>query len=255
MAGRYNHNASSICFGSDDGPAPSRTAARSGGQGGSQNTDNTLGDVPSVRLYAPPGGSSSICFGGDAGPAPVQRQAPAQAPMYQQPAPVQQAAPVYQQPAPAAYDPYSGGGGGGGHRTASRGAAQGGSQNTGNTIGDVPSVRLYAPPGGSSSISFGGEPAPAPVQRQAPVQQYQPPPQQYQPAPAAYQPAPAAYQPAPAANTGLGFNDGVGSSNGGRTASRGAAQGGSQNTGNTIGSIPSVKLHAPPGGASSISFG
>jgi hypothetical protein len=40
-------------------------------------------------------------------------------------------------------------------RTASRGASQGGSQNVGNTIGSVPSVKLHAPPGGASSISFG----------------------------------------------------------------------------------------------------
>ena len=38
-----------------------RTAAR--GTGGLQNCNNTIGDVPSVKLHAAPGGTSSLCFG------------------------------------------------------------------------------------------------------------------------------------------------------------------------------------------------
>ena len=40
-----------------------------------------------------------------------------------------------------------------------------------------------------------------------------------------------------------------------RTASRGVGAGGMQNVGNSIGEIPSVKLHAPPGSASQVMFG
>jgi len=275
----YRGNQSSIVFG-DAGPAPTRTAARGASQGGSQNVNNTLGDVPSVRLYAPPGGSSSISFGGEepqmaaprqAAPAPWGMSEPAApAPMYQQQAPPA----AYQQPAPPqAYMPAPssapyGQDMGGGTRTAYRAPSQGGSQKVGNTLGDVPSVKLHAPPGGASSISFGGGyDAPAPVQQRAPAPYAAAPaPAAYQqPAPAAYQQpvyqqqqAPAAYQPAHAPQGGYvpstqNFGDGAKAA--ARTASRGASQGGSQNVGNTIGSVPSVKLHAPPGGASSISFG
>ena len=158
---------------------------------------------------------------------------------------------------------------------------------------DIPSVRLYAPPGGTSSISFGGDApaAPAPVQAApVPQQQYLAPPVQ---AAAPVQAAPVQQQQP----YGLGApQGGLGS-----TASRAPCQGGSQNVGNSIGvsvcspsvrhcvdfyerlrqntasawwisgshrvlfflsliflsrqDTPSVKLHAPPGGRSQISFG
>ena len=41
------------------------------------------------------------------------------------------------------------------HRTANRGGGAGGMQNVGNSIGDIPSVRLHAPPGGTSQVMFG----------------------------------------------------------------------------------------------------
>jgi len=246
-------NESSISFG-DYGPAPTRTAARPAAQGGSQNVNNTLGDIPSVKLYAPPGGASSISFGGgEPVHAPLKTIQP-QAPPAPAPAPVYAAA-----PAPAAYAaPAAPAAPAQGHfdvgakssgRTACRAPAQGGSQNVGNTIGDVPSVKLHAPPGGSSSICFGGgydapparaapAPAPAPVAPPAPV----------------YAAPVAAAAPAPmAAPASTGFE--VGGKPPARTAARACAQGGSQNVGNTIGDVPSVKLHAPPGGSSSISFG
>jgi len=40
--------------------APERTANRGGGSGGMQNVGNSIGDIPSVKLYAPPGGASSF---------------------------------------------------------------------------------------------------------------------------------------------------------------------------------------------------
>jgi len=100
----------------------------------------------------------TLVFLFQAAPAPIQQeyQLPSpvhtqqQAPAYQQ---QQQAAPTYQQQ--AAMQTSLSGGGGGGVRTAQRAPSQGGSQNVGNTIGDTPSVKLHAPPGGVSSISFG----------------------------------------------------------------------------------------------------
>merc|ERR1712227_1188806 len=47
----------------DGQDAPKRTASRGGGAGGMQNVGNSIGDIPSVKLHAPPGGSSSISFG------------------------------------------------------------------------------------------------------------------------------------------------------------------------------------------------
>merc|ERR1719305_1150232 len=105
-----NNQASSISFGSD-GPAPSRTAQynKKG-----DTCANVLGDVPSVKLHAPPGGSSSISFGSDPAPAPVSQGRPnPQASSWspyggdsaQQAPPAAAPAAYAPPPAPAAYAP------------------------------------------------------------------------------------------------------------------------------------------------------
>jgi len=210
-----------------------RTASRGGG--GLQNCDNTIGDVPSVKLHHAPGGTSSISFGDEVSQfAPQARQAPQSAPFATQDQGFTQrnvaAAPqmenvnrvtaqqFHNAQSPFATDAPQAGG----TRTASRGA--GGLQNCDNHIGDVPSVKLHHNPGGSSTISFGCDDNSSQFER-----------------------APGLGPPvsfvAPQAS-GVPVN---------RTASRNT--GGLQNVGNTIGDVPSVKLHAPPGGASTISFG
>ena len=117
--------------------APERTANRAGGAGGMQNVGNSIGDVPSVRLYAPPGGGSSFTaaggatmamLGGGPDPAPTAYQTSSSA------APIDAEGPI---------------------RTASRGVGAGGMQNVGNSIGEIPSVKLHAPPGGASQVMFG----------------------------------------------------------------------------------------------------
>lgn len=122
--------------------------------------------------------------------------------------------------------------------------------NVDNFMTDRPSTRVRAPPGGASSISFGGgEPAPAPVRR-APV------------APAARVAAPAAKREEPAApapkavlrdvNTAAAAAAPAGK---GRVSSNAYATGSNQNCGNVITDRPTTRLHAPPGGKSSFSLG
>eukprot|EP00658_Telonema_sp_P-2_P009494 TRINITY_DN1354_c0_g1_i2.p1 TRINITY_DN1354_c0_g1~~TRINITY_DN1354_c0_g1_i2.p1 ORF type:complete len:258 (+),score=29.22 TRINITY_DN1354_c0_g1_i2:390-1163(+) len=55
------YHSSDAPFANHQGPKLGRTANRN--TGGLQNQGNTIGDVPSVKLHAPPGGTSSISFG------------------------------------------------------------------------------------------------------------------------------------------------------------------------------------------------
>lgn len=280
----------------------SRTANRGGGAGGMQNVGNTIGEVPSVKLHAPPGGASAFgstgatmaMLGGGPDPTPVNHSA------------------AMQQP---------GVGGEGPIRTANRSSAGGthGAQNVGNSIGDIPSVKLHAPPGGATSVSFGAEidtnAAPQLDRSDASALQF------LMEANAKYQASgklgvrdfllvgsfplfehvynqyrisslsyaekvnisgsmlkalnaqcgtmPAPVQCAAVAPTApmpsMDYQQPVSMSipseqtnvNAKRTANRSSAggTGGMQNVNNFIGDIPSVKLHAPPGGASQIAFG
>lgn len=125
----------------------------------SQNVDNFLGDRPSTRVRAPPGGASSICFGSsEPTPAPVRRvpatsQAAAPAAKREEPAPkaaeptpkavLRDTNNVVAAPAPTRKG------------VSSNAYATGSNQNCGNVITDRPTTRLHAPPGGKSSFSLG----------------------------------------------------------------------------------------------------
>lgn len=97
-------------------------------------------------------------------------------------------------------------------------------QNVGNFLTDRPSSRVLAAPGGNSSIVFGDEPA-APVQRSTGR---------------ARVPAPGSLA---ADNTGTNY------------ATNNYARPGGQNVGNFLTDRKAVRVHAPPGGASQITFG
>ena len=135
------------------------------------NSDNFLGDRPSTRVRAPPGGASSISFGWSE-PAPAPAAAAAPKPRYD--APVAYEAPAPSKPvaeAAGALQPFH-------FRARARiccypfgvlllfaGAlpvssnrfACGSNQNAGNVITDRPTTRIHAAPGGKTSISLGWE--------------------------------------------------------------------------------------------------
>jgi SPIRAL1-like protein len=133
--------------------------------------------------------------------------------------------------------------------------ANGGNQNCGNMITDRSSTRIHAPPGGRSQIgclggSGGWDDNAAPVQQRAPRQQ---------PDQGAYNPYETtsgmagqraqqqqlAPQGANHDHQHLGLN----------VSSNAFANGGNQNCGNMITDRSSTRIHAPPGGHSSIHFG
>eukprot|EP00618_Florenciella_parvula_P037477 CAMPEP_0119487468 /NCGR_PEP_ID=MMETSP1344-20130328/13549_1 /TAXON_ID=236787 /ORGANISM="Florenciella parvula, Strain CCMP2471" /LENGTH=145 /DNA_ID=CAMNT_0007522333 /DNA_START=68 /DNA_END=505 /DNA_ORIENTATION=+ len=136
--------------------------------------------------------------------------------------------------------------------------ANGSNQNCGNVITDRSTTRLHAPPGGQSSFSLGWGSESAPAPKQQPYRQKE----NTVNAPMslgeqvarkqAAAPAPAPVQQPYAApvqeNTGLVF--GAQRTNG----SNAYANGANQNCGNVLTDRPTTRLHAPPGGKSSISF-
>ena len=117
--------------------------------------------------------------------------------------------------------------------------ASGANQNCGNVITDRPTTRLHAPPGGSSSISLGDahSTTPAPRSLGAAVGA----------APAAPAAAAAAAPTAPAEQPIFGARSAKGSN--------AYASGANQNCGNVLTDRPTTRLHAPPGGTSSVTFG
>jgi len=132
------------------------------------NCDNFLGDRPSTRVHAPPGGASSFnIFGGYDEPAakptrPVAAAAAAPAPRTSaatetvveskesKEAPSERfstSTSAHSGSAPVASA--------GAMRVSSNAFASNGHQNSGNFITDRSTTRLHAPPGGKSSFSFG----------------------------------------------------------------------------------------------------
>ena len=121
-----------------------------------QNCGNFITDRTTSRVMKPPGGGSSISFG-DAAPA-GQYEAPRARRCG--PPPTSQISfggyeeePVQQQaPGPVTHGMRSNA-----HSNSSNAYANGNNQNVGNFITDRPTIRQLKPPGGGSSISFGGE--------------------------------------------------------------------------------------------------
>lgn len=158
--------------------------------------------------------------------------------------------------------------------------ASGVNQNAGNFLTEKPITKIHAPPGGVSSISFGDqhtEPAAKPQQQQqqqqglvlgTPTQPATPesaestedgpapiPMMELPPAPSAVEEeeevgeeAAVVPPPAPAAEEAVGGGASAISSNA-------YASGSNQNSGNFMTGRPTTRVRAPPGGASSITFG
>lgn len=151
-------------------------------------------------------------------------------------------------------------------RVSSNSYANGSSQNSGNVITDRSSTRVAQQPGGNSTLSLGWGAAATNVRKAAATR---PPPQQQQQSTQRYQAQAPAWaqsqqptQPYSAPSSGRYG----GSSNGGsmafganpdrmRGSSNAFANGSSQNTGNYITERSSTRIHAPPGGRSTFTFG
>ena len=145
--------------------------------------------------------------------------------------------------------------------------ASGVDQNSGNFLTGKPITRIHAPPGGASTISFGDQyTAPPPPKQQpglvlgTPTQPATPesaesvedgpapiPMMELPPAPSAVEvevlppAAPAVAVPVEAAASAMSANA--------------YATGSNQNSGNFMTGRPTTRVRAPPGGASSITFG
>ena len=123
--------------------------------------------------------------------------------------------------------------------------ASGSNQNAGNSITDRSTTRIHAPPGGRSSLNLFGGAQPAAAVAAAAVG---PPPTASvaTAVPAAPVAAPVASVPsALAASVPDGFRG---------TSSNAFASGSNQNSGNVITDRSSTRIHAPPGGRSSLNL-
>lgn len=96
-----------------------RVSSNSFANGSNQNCGNSIGDIPSTRVAAPPGGKSSLCLGWEAEPQGSTAKTNGHRP-----------------------------------RESSNNYASGQSQNTGNVLTGVPTTRVSRPPGGHSEMSL-----------------------------------------------------------------------------------------------------
>ncbi len=117
------------------------------------------------------------------------------------------------------------------HGAAQNNYNRAGGQNVGNFLTDRPTSRVLAAPGGGSSISFGD---------------YKEPAAQFTPSKGA-----AVAERPMSASTGPGGLASIGQANGNNNYARP----GGQNVGNFLTDRSSSRVLAPPGGASSITFG
>ncbi|CAM9834524.1 unnamed protein product [Choristocarpus tenellus] len=152
-------------------------------------------------------------------------------------------------------------------RISSNSYASGISQNSGNFLTEKPITRVHAPPGGISTISFGGDepatPAPAPV----PVEDVtQPATPESAEEPSAsvneasvvdnesFSPASTTSMPVPPAEEVSAVAPPAPPSTGSVSANA-YASGTNQNSGNFMTGRPTTRVRAPPGGVSSLTFG
>lgn len=215
-----------------------RVSGNSFANGANQNCGNSIADIPSTRVAAPPGGKSSLCLGWDDTPAPVPRGRGRGA-RAECPPPIAPGIP----PAPAAGAPSGaraagarGPGPQGGAeaygvrpRESSNSYASGHNQNTGNVMTGVPTTRVSRPPGGHSQFSLAWDTGPA---------------------------------------VGRGRGEGAPIPQGGgcsqapdafgqrlRVSSNSYANGADQNSGNVLSDTPTTRVLRPPGGGSSLNLG
>jgi SPIRAL1-like protein len=122
-----NETQAGISTGDVEGGAMRNNYTRAEGQ----NVGNFLTDRPSSRVLAAPGGGSSIVFGSDGDSAPVQRATG------------------------RARVPPPGSLGSADSNFATNNYARPDGQNVGNFLTDRKAVKVHAPPGGASQITFG----------------------------------------------------------------------------------------------------
>ena len=92
-----------------------RVSSNSFANGSNQNCGNSIGDIPSTRVAAPPGGKSSLCLGWETATTDGSHRP---------------------------------------RKESSNNYASGQSQNTGNVLTGVPTTRVSRPPGGHSEMSL-----------------------------------------------------------------------------------------------------
>lgn len=233
-----------------------RNSSNAFANGSNPECGNSITDTRTTRVLAPPGGSSSFSLGWDAEPQqpsrPGSRASQAQQPQqqaYGAGAPGgkgygagAQGGQGYGAGAPAAVPPQQDQIHGARSRVSGNSFANGSNPECGNVLTDHASTRVLAPPGGSSSISFGG----------------------------------GGQAPAPPINMGQGARGGYGGG-GGQGAGGGYGGGGAggvtfgervnpqsantfatgsnQNCGNVLTDRPTTRIRAPPGGNSSLTLG
>ena len=224
------HCVLSIMFESQDpvfGACP-KVSSNSFANGSNQNCGNSIGDIPTTRVAAPPGGKSSLCLGwdepppqprgkggkGGKGAMPWTEQcppagAPARAPAGAPAAPGAPAGAGARRPPEEIYGVRP--------RESSNSYASGHNQNTGNVLTGVPTTRVSRPPGGHSEMSLAWDTSSAPA--------------------------------AGRAAGGEAFGQRV------RVSSNSYANGADQNCGNVLSDTPTTRVLRPPGGGSSLNLG
>ena len=214
-----------------------RVSGNSFANGANQNCGNSIADIPSTRVAAPPGGKSSLCLGWDDTPPPVPRgRGRARAECPPPTAPGIPPAPAAGAPSGARAAGARGPGPQGGAeaygvrpRESSNSYASGHNQNTGNVLTGVPTTRVSRPPGGHSQFSLAWDTGPAVGRGRgecAPI------------------PQGGGCSQAPDA-----FGQRL------RVSSNSYANGADQNSGNVLSDTPTTRVLRPPGGGSSLNLG
>ncbi|CAM9581168.1 unnamed protein product [Discosporangium mesarthrocarpum] len=151
--------------------------------------------------------------------------------------------------------------------------ASGVNQNSGNFLTGKPITRIHAPPGGVSTISFGGDepetPAPTPAPAPAPVEDTTQPatPESAEEPPVSTEvvsgidlessssAVPSDAPPAPPAENATEVAVAPPAPPASAVSANAYASGTNQNSGNFMTGRPTTRVRAPPGGASTLTFG